>query len=74
MERAVEMGAEEGCGAGGFGGGHLFRCALGDNFSTRLPAFWAKIDQVVRFRKDIEMVLNHHNRVARVDQPVKQVD
>jgi hypothetical protein len=47
---------------------------LRDDFPTGLTTFWAQIDQVVRFREDIKVVLDHHHRVAGFDQPVEEID
>lgn len=65
---------EKGGGAGNFGRGHVFGGSLRDDFPTGFTTFWAQIDQVVRFREDIEVVLDHHHRVAGFDQPVEEID
>ena len=52
----------------------MFGGALGDDFTTRFTAFWAEVNEVVRLREDIQMVLNHHYGVAGLDQPMKKID
>lgn len=66
-----EMRAEEGGGTGSFGGGDLFRGALGDDFSAGPTAFGAEVHEVVRLGEDIQVVFNHHYGVAGVDQAVE---
>jgi hypothetical protein len=64
------VGTEERGGAGGFGGGDVFGVTLRNDFASGFPALRAEIDQVIRFRKDIEVMLDHHNRVTGFDQPM----
>ena len=68
---AGEVRAEEGGGTGDFGGGDLFRGALSDDFTSRLPAFGAEVHEVVRLGEDIEVMFDHHHGVAGVDKTVK---
>ena len=68
------MRAEEGGGAGGFGFGHVFRSALGDDFSTRFATFGAQVDEVIRLGKDIQVVLDHDHSMAGIDETMEQVD
>ena len=68
------MGAEEGGGAGGFGGGDVFGGALSDDFTPRGTAFGTEVDEVVGLCQDIQMVLNHHHGVPGLDQPMKKID
>jgi len=68
------VGTEEGGGAGGCGGGHLFRGSLGNDFAAGLPTLRPKIEEVVGFREYIEMMLNYHDGVAGFHQTVKQID
>ena len=51
--------------------GDLFRRPGRDDFSAGVPAFGAEIDDVIGGLDDIEVVLDHQDRVARVDEPVK---
>src|SRR2546423_3057392 len=45
---------------------HRFRGALGDDLAARLPAFRPEIDDVVRGLHDVEVVLDHDDRVSGV--------
>ena len=71
MEGTGEVGAEEGGGAGGFGGGDVFGGALGDDFTTRFTAFGAEVHEVVGLSENIQMVLNYHHGVSGFDQPME---
>lgn len=74
MEGTGEVGAEEGGGTGGFGGGDVFRGALGDDFTTRFAAFGTQVNEVVGLGEDIQVVLNHHHGMAGFDQPMEKIN
>ncbi len=50
---------------------HRFRCPLRDDAAPGVAAFRTEIDDPVRFGDDVEVVLDHDNRVAGVHQPVQ---
>ena len=45
------------------------RRALGDDPAARLAPFGAEVDHPVRVRDDVEVVLDHEDRAAGVDEP-----
>ena len=52
----------------------MFGCALGDNFPSGFAAFRSQVHEVVRFRQNIEMMLNNHDGVAGIDEAMEKVD
>src|SRR5437879_10069034 len=55
-------------------GGDLLRRAARDDLATALAAFRAKVDQPVGRLDDVEVVLDHDDRVAFVAQAVEHVE
>lgn len=51
--------------------GDFFRRANDHYLATRMAAFGAEIDHVIRGFDDVEVVLDHDHRVPRVDQPIE---
>src|SRR3954447_12279143 len=49
-------------GVGRLHGGHLFRGALGEHPTARVPAFRTEIDQPVRRLDDVQVVLDDDDR------------
>src|SRR6185436_1013117 len=54
-------------------GGDLLRGAGGDDAPPAIAAFGTEVDYPVRGLDDVEVVLDHHHRVARVAQAVQHV-
>ena len=52
----------------------MFRGALADDFPTGFTAFWTDIDEVVRFRQDIQMMFDDHHTVTGVDEAVHLIE
>src|SRR5262245_31828862 len=53
--------------------GNLFGCALGDDASAIVAALWSEIDKPVRAFDDIEIVLDHHDGVTRVNESLEHL-
>ncbi len=51
--------------------GNFFRRALGNDAPTAIAAFRAHIDHPIRRLDDFEIVLDHHHRVALLNQFVQ---
>src|SRR4051812_40200274 len=56
---------------GGFHPSHIFRRSGGDEISSALPAFGTEINQPVGGFNDIEIMLNDHDGVSCVDEPLQ---
>ena len=54
--------------------GDLFRCAGGDDLAAVVPALGSQVDDVVGGLDDVQIVLDHHHRVACVHQRLQHVD
>jgi len=54
--------------------GNLFRCACKDNLTASGAAFGTKVDNVVSYFDNIEVVLDDDNCVARICKSVQNVD
>ena len=70
----MEMGAKEGGGTGGWGGGDMFGRALCDNLAAGLAAFRPQVDEVVGLGQNIEMMLDDHDGVAGIDETMEEFD
>src|SRR3954466_3946808 len=53
---------------------HLLGRSLEHDAAATVAAFRAHVDDPVRFGDDVEVVLDHHYRVARVHQAMRHVD
>ena len=49
----------------------LFRRSLGDDAAPAAAAFWPEIDDPVGSLEDVEVVLDHDDRIAMVAEPVQ---
>ena len=49
----------------------LFRCAFEQQLAATVTAFKAEVDQVVRAGDDLQVVLDHQDAVAVLDQVVE---
>ena len=54
--------------------GHLFRRALGYDLAAAHAAARPKVEDVVDGLDDVEIVLDHHHRIALVHQPVEHFE
>src|SRR5438270_12174382 len=68
-----EHALEEVGGIGLFVFGYFFGCACGDNLPARVAALWPQVDEPVRAFDDFQVVLDHHNCVARVDESLQHL-
>src|SRR5262249_40991652 len=55
-------------------GGHALRRALGHDLAARVTALRPEIDPPVRTFDDVQMMLHHEHRIARVDEPVQDAE
>ncbi len=53
---------------------HRIDCSLSDDAAACFAAFGTEIDDPVGIGDHIEVVLDHHDGVARVDEPVQHAD
>ena len=56
------------------GFGYNFGCAAGDELSAAASAFGTHVDDIVGHFDDIEVVLNHDDGVALLDQSVEHTE
>src|SRR6476661_1044355 len=54
--------------------GHIFGWTFGDDATTSCAAFGAEVDDPVGGLDDIEVMLDDHHRVSRIDQPVENFE
>ena len=54
--------------------GDLLRRAGDDELATLVPALGAEVDDPVGHLDDVEVVLDHDDRVARVDEPLEHLE
>src|SRR5690242_19047972 len=54
--------------------GDRLRCAARNDLAPGIAAFGPEIDQVVRAPNDVEVVLDHHDRISLVDELVENVE
>ena len=67
-----DVGREVLAGEGGAGGNQVSRCALEDDPAAFVAGSRTKVDDPVGVRHDRLMVLDDDDRLAGVDEPVKQ--
>src|SRR5436190_9248396 len=65
---------EEVAGGGALGLGHLLRRALRHDFPAAPAAFRTEVDQPVRRLDDVQVVLDHDDRVALLDETHQHVE
>ncbi|MQM38925.1 hypothetical protein KBTX_02946 [wastewater metagenome] len=68
---AVAVGAQRRAGVAVRGGHDRGRRAVGDKLAAAVPAFGAEVDDPVGAADDVEVVLDDHQRVASLDQPLE---
>ena len=54
--------------------GHVFRSALGDDLAARTAGFGTQVDDPVGRFDDVEIVFDHDDGVAQIDQPIEHVE
>lgn len=52
----------------------LFRCADRNDLTTAISAFGAQIDDVIGRLYDVEIVLDHQNRIAGINQFMQHLE
>src|SRR5690606_19066265 len=67
----LQQRAQEAAGVGGGDADNLLRRAGGNDAAAAVAALGAEIDDPVGGLDDVEIVLDHHHRVAGVAQPVQ---
>src|SRR5579872_2980052 len=68
-----EQSLEKVTGKGLFVLGYVFRCSLRDNLTTGVASLWPQVNQPVGALDDIQVVFNHHNRIASIHQPLQHL-
>src|SRR5262249_11731166 len=72
--RRLDQLGEEVAGIGGLDGGDLLRGPGGDHLTPRLPALGAEVDEAVGGLDHVEVVLDHDDGVAGVDETAEDVE
>ena len=52
----------------------IFRRAFGDDRAARAAGFRAQVDDPVGRLDDVEIVLDHDDRVAQIDQAIEDIE
>jgi hypothetical protein len=68
------MFAKEPAGVGGTDALDGLGRSLRHHLAALSPAFWSQVDHPIRRSDDVEVVLDHHRRVALLDELVQDVE
>ena len=55
-------------------GHNLFRGAVSDDMTAARASLWPQIDQVVRVFENVEIMLDHENRIALIYEPMENAE